>query len=146
MGCTHEPVSPSPIKSVTASSTLPSKKQPGYAADNLFDDTDSTMYADMALWLSPGSVPYHFVGVRKIVDGQVVTVEIARYKAHPASPEGPALLGIVDIQGNGTLDIVVQQRGDHSWSASLHRIEGAEAKDLANPWAYPRPSSETPRE
>ena len=77
-------------------------------------------YADY--WDSVERVPHHVVGVRAISDGAVVIIMLARYEAHPASPEGPALLGLVDLEGDGTLEVVTQERGDHSWSAQVHLV------------------------
>lgn len=81
---------------------------------------------------------YSIIGLRKVVQGsEVATVVVWEYRGtvdwEKGFPELAAatLSGFTDIDGDGTLEIVVSSSGYEWWDTALYRVEGTEAVRLA---------------
>jgi hypothetical protein len=83
---------------------------------------------------------WSYLGVRKVVDGAVHTLIASSFEGvaerdlaeagYPGSWVRLTLLGFTDADGNGTLEIVLRQQGDHWGAEHVFRIEGAKVTDL----------------
>ncbi len=81
---------------------------------------------------------YSIVGLRKVVQGsEVATVILWEHRGtvdwEKGFPELAAatLAGFTDIDGDGTLEIVVSSNGYEWWDVGLYRVQGTEAVRLA---------------
>lgn len=80
---------------------------------------------------------YSIVGLRKVVgEGRVTTIVVWEHRGtvdwEKGFPELAAatLAGFTDIDGDGTLEIVVSSSGYEWWDTALYRVEGADAVRL----------------
>ncbi len=87
---------------------------------------------------SPKYDTYSVVGLRKVVgEGQVATIVAWEHRGtvdwEKGFPELAAgtLAGFTDIDGDGTLEIIVSSNGYEWWDTALYRVEGSEAVRLA---------------
>ena len=86
-------------------------------------------------------MPYwSYVGMRKVVDGAVKTVVFSTLEGvadremvdagFPHAYPSQSLAGFTDADGDGTLEIVVRQRGDHWGAERVFAVKGAKVTDL----------------
>lgn len=83
---------------------------------------------------------WSYVGVRRVVDGTVHTLIVSKLEGtadremaemgYPGAIPAQTLVGFTDADGDGTLELVVRQRGDHWGSEHVFAVAGTKVTDL----------------
>jgi hypothetical protein len=83
---------------------------------------------------------WSYVGVRRVVDGAVHTVIVSKFEGtadremakmgYPGAWITQTLVGFTDADGDGTLELVVRQRGDHWGAEHVFKLDGVKVIDL----------------
>ena len=92
--------------------------------------------SDQSCWVKKGS--YSFILVRKIIDGEVKSISIgaeiytADISLQQWTPREREVTAILDVDGDGVLEIVVHTTGYEGYGTTIYKIKDGKAVDELN--------------